>query len=80
MQRRDRGLHLVGAGCPERQCGVEEPGPLGDHPPVPARPVLLGQGHRAAVGVQAGRRTGMVQQHQGEQAGRLRVGGQQPVQ
>ena len=72
----DGGLHLVLPHPPPAQRLGDEGHALGDEPPVPERPVLLGQGHQLAVGAGAARTPGVGQHHEGEQAGDLGVLGQ----
>jgi hypothetical protein len=56
--------------------GQHERLPLGDQRAIPQRPVLVLQQHDVST-VAPGRHSRVTQQHQGEQAHRLRLGGHQ---
>jgi len=71
----DGGPKLVGANRSLGEGGGEKGGALANLSLVPEGPVLLSERNQFLAGSGAGRAAGVGQQHQGEQAGRLRVVG-----
>ena len=54
---------------------VDEGQALGDQGTIPEAAVLVVQQHQGALGIEAGRRAGMLQQHEGREAHDLGLGG-----
>ena len=80
VDRGDRRLQRVRARRPpQRQRAVDERQRLADHRAVPALAVLLLEQHEVAVGADPRRAPRVVEEHQREQARRLRLVGQQQV-
>ena len=76
----DRRLQRVGAGrAAQGQRALDERQRLADHGAVPAFAILVLEQHELAVAARAGGAPRVLQQHQREQAGRLRLGGEQRV-
>jgi hypothetical protein len=78
VQGRDRGLDLELAQPVARQRRLQDRHAFRDHLGVPTRPVLLAQRDQGAVRRGPSGAPGMVQQHQGKQAGRLLMVGDRP--
>jgi hypothetical protein len=64
----DGRLQLVGSGAAELHCRRKEADALGDSFPVPEGAVLLLQWHQLSRFVHPGGATGVVKEHEGEQA------------
>lgn len=62
MQRGDGGLRLVFAQAISGQGRLQDQHRLGDVVGAPQTAILVGEGHQAAVGANAGRPPGVVQQ------------------
>ena len=81
MQGGDRGLELVAARRPGLrllgQCRLQDAHALGDLVPVPEVAILAVERDQAALGVEPRRQPGVVEQHQRQQAARLRLGGRE---
>ena len=77
VQRGDGRLELVRAGPTHAQRPLDEGRALGDPLRVPARPILVLEQDEVAGGVDPRLATGVVQEHQGEQAQRLGLVGHQ---
>jgi hypothetical protein len=76
----DRCLHLVRAGPAMAHRLVDQGEALSDHLAVPECPILVVEQDDLAVGIEARRGTGVLEQHQGEQPHDLRLGLEQPQQ
>ena len=80
MQRRDRRLDLIGPAAAMAHRLVDQRQPFGDHLLVPQAAILVVEQHDRAVGVEARRRAGMLQQQQRRQPHDLGLGLEQPQQ
>ena len=83
MHRGNHRLQRVGARAPERERAFDQPEPCVYLLTVPERPILRVEEDDLAVGRRPRRAPRVVQQHQGQQADRLRLGQQvdeQPAQ
>ena len=77
MDGGDRRLELVGPDAPLAERTLHELLSLRDAGGVPAATILVLEAHELAVGALAGGPPGVRQQHQREQADRLRLVGQE---
>jgi hypothetical protein len=68
-----RGLELVRAWPPQPNRGIQDTLPFGNPVGVPEPPVLVLEQDEVAVCIEPGRATGIVEQHQREQAERFRL-------
>ena len=78
MDGRDRRLQHVGAGRTGAQRALDQAEALGDLLAVPQAPVLVVEQHDLAVLVDARLAPRIVQQHEGEEPGRLGLVGHEP--
>ena len=74
MHRGNRRLHRIGAERPALQRLAHQLAAFLNALPVPQAAVLLLQHHQVALGIGSRLLPGRLQQHQGQQANRLRVG------
>jgi hypothetical protein len=78
MERGDRGLDRIGARAARRERALRERDAFRDLRAIPSRAVLILQHDHVTRRVDPRGATGVVQQHQREQRGRLTHVGQEP--